>query len=248
MATLRKLVSDVRSTHKLLSTDNLITDRVVASEIRNNTLLLIKRETNLRKLWATDTVFTTIPCLEMIQVPISECCEYTDPCTVARSKFKLPRIAEGNYQYLIQGVWSINALGGLGKKFKDISINRYINLLKLPIIKNEAYYWIANGYLYMNDPLLTKVRIAALFEDDIPNEIMYSTACAGDVPLVDWCMNPLDKPYACPGYLETQVLQLTSQKLLSTYFRIMDDKTSNNNDETMYGGGAKAAATTSSDA
>ena len=78
MATLRKVVSDVRAMHKLLSTDNLITDRAVASEIRNNTLLLVKRETNLRKLWATDTVFTTIPCLEMVEVPISECCEYVE--------------------------------------------------------------------------------------------------------------------------------------------------------------------------
>ena len=114
MSTLRKLVSDVRSMHKLLSTDALITDRAVASEIKNNALLLIKRETNLRKLWATDTVFTTVPCLEMIEVPISECCDYVDDCNVARSRYKLPRIAEGNYQYLIQGVYSINALGGKG--------------------------------------------------------------------------------------------------------------------------------------
>ena len=85
MATLRKLVSDVRSVHKILSTDSLITDRAIASEIRNNSLLLIKRETNLRKLWATDTLFTTIPCLEMCEVPISECCNYADPCSVARS-------------------------------------------------------------------------------------------------------------------------------------------------------------------
>ena len=61
MATLRKMVSDVRAMHKMLTTDNLITDRVVASEIKNNTFLLVKRETNLRRLWATDTVFTTIP-------------------------------------------------------------------------------------------------------------------------------------------------------------------------------------------
>ncbi len=122
MATLRKLVSDVRSMHKILSTDSLITDRAIASEIRNNSLLLIKQETNLRKLWATSTLFTTIPCLEMIEVPISECCGYVDPCSVARSKFKLPRISEGNYQYLIQGVWSINAMGGMGKKLKEITI------------------------------------------------------------------------------------------------------------------------------
>lgn len=226
MATLRKLVSDVRGMHKLLSTDNLITDRVIASEIRNNTLLLVKRETNLRKLWATSTLFTTIPCLELIEVPISECCDYVDDCTVARSKYKLPRIAEGNYQYLIQGVYSINAMSGSGKKIKEITINRYINLLKLPIIKKEEYYWIMNGYLYVSNPLLQAIRIAAMFEQDVPNEVMYPDCdCGNEVSLEDLCMNPLDKPFALPGYLEKQVLELTSQKLLSTYFSIKTDIT-----------------------
>ena len=96
MATLRNLVSTVRGSHKLLSTDNLITDRLIAAEIKNSAFLLIKRETNLRKLWATNTIFTTIPCLELIEVPISECCEYVDPCNVSRSKYKLPRMSEGN--------------------------------------------------------------------------------------------------------------------------------------------------------
>lgn len=232
MATLRKLVSDVRSMHKLLSTDNLITDRVVASEIKNNTQLLLKRETNLRRLWATDTIFTTIPCLEMVQVPISECCDYVDPCTVSRTKFKLPRIAEGNYQYLIQGVWSINAMGGQGTRFKEVTINRYMNLLSLPLVKNQPYYWIVNGYLYVSNPLLQAVRIAAFFEEDVPNEIMFSECCCTNgVNLDEYCMNPLDKEYGCPGYLEKQVLELTSQKLISTYFKINDDKTSDNKDD-----------------
>jgi hypothetical protein len=231
MATLRKLVSDVRGMHKLISTDNLITDRVIASEIRNNTQLLVKRETNLRKLWATDTVFTTIPCLEMIEVPISECCNYVDECTVSRSKYKLPRITEGNYQYLIQGVYSINAMGGLGTKFKEITINRYLNLLGLPIIKKQTYYWIANeGYLYLSNPNLKSVRISAFFEEDIPNEIAFPECGCGTSPEVnneEYCKNPLDKEYACPGYLEKQVLELTSQKLLSTYFSIKSDMTDN---------------------
>ena len=232
MATLRKLVSDVRSMHKLLSTDNLITDRVVASEIKNNTQLLLKRETNLRRLWATDTIFTTIPCLEMVQVPISECCDYVDPCNVSRTRFKLPRISEGNYQYLIQGVWSINAMGGQGTRFKEVTINRYLNLLALPLIKNQPYYWIVDGYLYVSNPLLKAIRIAAFFEEDVPNEIMFSECCcAHGVDLNEYCKNPLDKDYGCPGYLEKQVLELTSQKLISTYFKINDDKTSDNKDD-----------------
>ena len=227
MSTFRKLVSDTRSMHKLLSTDNLITDRAVMSEIKNNAFLLIKRETNLRKLWATDTVFTTIPCLEMVEVPISECCDYADPCTVARTKFKLPRITEGNYQYVIQGVYSINAMSGQGKKLKEITINRYVNLLKLPIIKKEEYYWISNGYLYVNNPLLKAIRLVALFEEDVPNEIMYPECGCGtpDYTPEQLCVNPLDKESPVPGYLEKQVLELTSQKLLSTYFKLKTDIT-----------------------
>ena len=224
MSTLRKLVSDVRSMHKILSTDSLITDRAIASEIRNDALMLIKRETNLRKLWATDTLFTTIPCLEMIEVPISECCEFVDPCTIGRSKFKLPRISEGNYQYVIQGVYSINALSGQGKKLKEITVNRYINLLKLPIIKKEEYFWITNGYLYVNNPLLQAIRFVALFEEDVDNYIMYpECGCGKEYTLEEICINPLDKEFALPGYLEKQVLDLTSQKLLSTYFAIKSD-------------------------
>lgn len=224
MSTLRKLVSDVRSMHKILSTDSLITDRAIASEIKTNALLLIKRETNLRKLWATDTLFTTIPCLEMKEVPISECCNYVDSCTVSRTKLKIPRIAEGNYQYIIQGVYSINAMGGKGLRFKEVTVNRYLNLLKLPIVKKERYYWISNDYLYTNDPLLQALRLVAFFEQDVPNEVMYPDCdCCKQVSTDDWCLNPLDKPFALPGYLEKQVLKLASQTLLETYFRIKTD-------------------------
>jgi hypothetical protein len=226
MSTLRDLVSSVRSSHKLISTDNLATDRFLASEIKHNTFLLVKRELNLRKLWATSTIFTTIPCLEMKEVPISECCNYVDKCNIARSKEKLPRIAEGNYQYVIQGVYSINIMGGKGKKLKEITINRYINLLHLPIIKKEEYFWISNDYLYVTNPFIQKIRLVAFFEEDVPNNILYSDcdSCGSNqVSDEEWCKNPLDREFALPGYLEKQVLELTSKKLLETYFKIPTD-------------------------
>lgn len=220
----RQLVSSTRALHKLLSTDSIITDRGIMSELRANGLLLVKREGNLRKLWNTDTVFTTIPCMEMIEVSISECCDYADPCTISRSKLKLPRICEGNYQYLIQGVYSINAMRGKATKLKEITINRYINLLKLPIVKKEDYYWISGDYLYVTNPMVQKIRMAALFEEDVPNDLMYPDCeCGGAPTLDDYCKNPLDKESFIPGYLEKQVLQLTSQTLLTTYFQLKSD-------------------------
>lgn len=226
MSTLRQLISNVRSVHRILSTDAMINDRAIASPIIDNSLLLIKRETNLRRLWVTDTLFTTIPCLEMIEVPITDCCAHTGDLTIARSEFKLPRIAEGNYNYVIQGVYSINVLGGTGKKLKEISINRYLNLLKLPSKKNEEYFWINNDYLYVTSSFVEKVRISALFEYDVPNNIMYPEDCEcskDNIILEEYCMNPLDKPFFLPGYLEKQVLELTSKTLRETYFQIQQD-------------------------
>lgn len=227
MSTLRKLVSDIRSTHKIISTDSLLTDRAIASELRSSSMLLIKRETNLRKLWSTDTLFTTIPCMEMCEVPISECCNYADPCSVSRSKYKIPRISEGNYQYVIQGVYSINALSGQGKKMKEITVNRYLNLLKLPVIKKEEYFWISNSYLYVSNSSIQAVRFVALFEENVPNEIMYPDCGCGNPSYTEeqLCKNPLDKEFSLPGYLEKQVLDLASQKLLQTYFNIKTDFT-----------------------
>lgn len=232
MAIYRKLISDVRGLHKLLSTDNILTDRVIMSELKNNALLLIKRETNLRRLWATDTLFTTIPCMEMMEVSTAECCGYVDPCKISRSKLKIPRICEGNYAYLIQGVYSINALSGKGKKLKEITINRYINLLKLPLIKKEEYYFVSNDYLYVTNPMVQAIRVSALFEEDVPNEMMYPDCGCGGAPSTDdLCKNPLDKESFIPGYLEKQVLQMTSQALLTTYFQLKNDSQLNGMEE-----------------
>jgi hypothetical protein len=124
-------------------------------------------------------------------------------------------------------VYSINAMGGTGTKLKEITINRYTNLIKLPVIKNQEYYWILNDYLYISNPMLQAIRLAACFEQEVPNEVMYpESGCGGCGPTnEDWCMNPLDKPFSLPGYLEKQVLDLVSQKLLSTYFQLKTDIT-----------------------
>ena len=89
-----------------------------------------------------------------------------------------------------------------------------------------------NGYLYVTNPLLRAIRIAAYFEQDVPNEILYpeNCSCSQNVDVTEKCKNPLDKEYACPGYLEKQVLELVSQKLLNTYFRVKEDMTQNNLD------------------
>lgn len=228
MITNRDVISRVRSTHRILSGDSALNDRAVLAELRSVASLLVKRELNLRKLVATNTIYTTIPCLEMMEVPLSECCEYVDTCTIARTKQQLPRVGESNYFYAIQGVFSIDQK----IKLKEITPTRYINLLKLPARAPEVYYWIQNNYLYVTNSNLCKIKLVAYFEEDVPNDIMYpqDCECTAHVNTDDLCTNPLDKEFKCPAYLIQNVVEVTSKNLLQTYFRLPEDRLSDNAD------------------
>ena len=231
MSTLRDLISRVRSTHKLLGGDNLISDRAIAAEIKAANLLLMKRETDKRRLWNTDTVFHSINCLQLEAVSLNECCgEGPQDAKVARSKYKLPKIAEGNHAHLIQGVYNITG----NKKIDEVTLNRWINMQKLPIRKKGNFFFIYDGYLYITNPDIQAVRIRAHFEDDIPKKLLTAEdcdACKGSTPDELCNKNPLDQPYKYAGYLEDQIITLTSQKLLGTYFRLNDDKNTDAKDD-----------------
>ncbi len=228
-----EFVARVRGMHKLLSGDTMINDRVIIREGRGKAISLIKREANLRRLWQTDTLFTTIPCLEMVEVPIGECCSYTSKVTVSRSKHKLPRISEGLFHYLTQGVYDI----GLTKPLVYVDINRYINILKLRLPDNNSYYWIHNSYLYCSSPHVESLKVVSYFEEDIPDEIMFPDCDCYDKKEKDACPDPIKEEFKCPNYLidgssgANGVIALVSESLLRTYFNIPLDKTSNNLDE-----------------
>lgn len=231
MSSLREQVSRVRSMNRLLSSDALITDRVVASELISTANFLIKRETDKRKLWSTSNLFTFIPCVKLTSVPISECCEYESNRRVAKSEISLPKIAEGNYGYMIQGVFSTE----ISRKLTEVTPSRYINILKLNLPTTEIFYWIQNGHLYLSDPDVEIVSFSAFFEENVPVELLYPTEDCGCAPKrnnpEDKCKNPLDLDFKCPGYLHKACTDITTETLLKTYFRIPDDKTSDNKDD-----------------
>jgi len=229
MSTPRDFISRVRSTHKLLSGDNLISDRAIWAEIKASNLLLMKRETDKRKLWNTDSVFHTIPCLRLEPVTLNECCDGPEGVEIARSKFRLPKIAEGNHGYLIQGVFNIEG----SKRIDEVTLTRYINLLKLKPRTKSVYFFILDGYLYVTNPDIKAVRIRAHFEEDIPENLLNPKECDVCKPQpADKCpVNPLDKEFKHAGYLESQIITLTSQSLLGTYFRLNDDKSTDQKDD-----------------
>lgn len=227
MSSNRSLISNIRSSNKLLSADVLLSDRAILSELKRCARKLIKQQSDRRRLWQTDTIFTTIPCLEMEEVSIAECCEYFSKDTVSRSKYKLPRIGEGIFQYLIKSVMNITGT----KRLNEITLERYINALRLNNLKSATYYWILNGYLYTSNPEIKAIRITAYFEEDVPREIMHPSCEECKNTETEDCLNPYDEEFKAPGFLEKDIIDMTSQKLLGSYHKLQTDQTSNDKDD-----------------
>jgi hypothetical protein len=227
MATQRDMISRVRGLEKLLSSDASITDRVILKELRSKSLYLIKQQVDKRKLWRTSTIFSEIPCIQMIQVPTADCCNYVSDQTIARSKFRLPKIAEGAYGLLVQGVFSADS----SQKLKETTLSSYINILKLGLPTKDIYYWFYDMYLYISSPYVKLANIWALFEEDIPDRLLYPDCDCPNQKIRNPCANPLDNEFKCPGFLEDAIVKDTLDILMKTYFKVDDDKTSDNKDD-----------------
>ena len=224
--TYRQIVSDIRESFKWVSGDNIVTDRFIASELRKEAILLIKREISQRKLLSSDNIFSTIPCLEMVEVPITECCDFNSfPCTVARSKYKIPIISESIYGLVCQGVYDIMST----TKFDYMDPDRYSNYLRMYGKDKKGktkVFWKANGYLYVNQPDIVKVKLVAFFEEDIPKQLL---SCSEDP--VDCYPNPLDLEFKCPGYLISPVKKIVRETIRQNYKSSLQDNIEDDNDE-----------------
>jgi hypothetical protein len=216
----RDIVNQIRGMFKLLSSDALITDRVVLSEIRTTVALLVKREINLRKLLNSPNLFTTIPCIQMTPVPLGECCNYTSPQTIARSINQLPTIGDSQYDLIVRCMGIDNM-----REFNYTSPQRYANLLRMHL-PERIYFWIMDNYLYVTNPDAVSVNLYAYIPGDISGDTLYPSGCDckqnPDVSLI--CMNPLDREAKIPSYMIEDVKTIVSQKLLKTYYNVGDIK------------------------
>lgn len=212
---------------KLVSDDALITDRFIASEVRNTAALLIRRELLLRKLWNTPTIFTTLKCIVMCEVPLAECCTYTSPCTIRRSQCKIKGIADlGTFGLAIQGVFNIDGT----KKFKETNPSEYENILKLNLRNKKDFFWFQDDYLYIADSDVEQINLIAYFESDLKLEGENCTCESTSTPAP--CVNPLDNTFKCPEYLISNVKTLVNERIAQIYKRSLPDYTSDEKDDT----------------
>lgn len=201
--TIGESISRVRGLAKAVKEDAFITDRFLYSLIIKYAKLLIKRQDNENKIMRFQSLFETIPCLELIEVDkVEACCTgIRTNCTIRRTKDKLPEILEGSYGPLFRSVTSLDRSIELYQTYPSIFTN-IANSTNYKYNK-QKYYWYLDGYLYFPNIEWDGILVEGLWSSSIEH-----LQCDGDP-----CRPKQEQEIHVPEYLFAEIEQLVMKDL-----------------------------------
>lgn len=206
MTTINDAVSRLRNTLKGVNEDAFITDRYIYSVIIKYAKLLIRRQDNENKIFKFQSLFKTLPCVELIEVDkIEACCEGVQSnCKIMRSREPIPQAIEGAFGPIIRTVSSIDGSNIVYRTYPTI----YTRLTKASGYRynKSKYYWYLNGYLYLPNVEWEAISVTALFEDDITP---YTSESADD------CTIAQDRQMPIPEFLFAEIEQFALKELVT---------------------------------
>jgi len=167
MTTISDVIARVRNLVKSEKQDAFMTDRYIFSLIRKYTALYMRRQDSQNKLMKFNSVFQTLPFVELIETDKIEadCSGIKSDCIIKRTKHKLPNFMQGYWGPIIRTVSSIDK----SIEMQPTQPGTYTSMTKLTTFKYNTtkYFWFLNGYLYFPNVDWDAVLIEGVFEDDI---------------------------------------------------------------------------------
>lgn len=207
MTTIGEVVSRVRNQIKSVRQDAFVTDRYLYSLILKYTALYLRRQDSENKLMKFNSVFQTLPFVELIDVDKVEahCSGIKSGITIKRTKEKLPNFMQGYWGPIIRTVSSIDTSIELQPTHPGL----YTSMTKTTSFKYNTtkYYWFLNGYLYMPNIPWDAVLVEGIFEEDVTK----------------WNCDPKDdcdprqvQPFNVPDFLFAEIEQNVLKDIMTT--------------------------------
>lgn len=207
MTTIGEVVSRVRNQIKSVRQDAFVTDRYLYSLILKYTALYLRRQDSENKLMKFNSVFQTLPFVELIDVDKVEahCSGIKSGITIKRTKEKLPNFMQGYWGPIIRTVSSIDTSIELQPTHPGL----YTSMTKTTSFKYNTtkYYWFLNGYLYMPNIPWDAILIEGIFEEDVTK----------------WNCDPKDdcdprqiQPFNVPDFLFAEIEQNVLKDIMTT--------------------------------
>lgn len=203
MTTIGETVSRVRNIMKGAKEDAFITDRFLYSIILKYAKMLIRRQDTENKIMRFQSLFETLPCVDLIEVDrVEACCAgIKSKCIIKRTKEKLPTVLEGAYGPLFR---TISSIDGSTQVYKTAP-STYTNIANSKNYKynNNKYYWYLNGYLYFPNIEWDAVAVEGLWDESIGY-----LKCDGDA-----CLLRQDDQTHFPEYLFAEIESMVLKDL-----------------------------------
>tara|TARA_R110000751_G_scaffold244727_1_gene344784 strand:+ start:4569 stop:5240 length:672 start_codon:yes stop_codon:yes gene_type:complete len=167
MTTIGDIISRVRNQLKAEIQDAFMTDRFIYSMVIKYAQLLMRRQDHANKLMKFNSVWQTLPFLELIDVDRveAECSGIQSGITIKRTKDKLPTFFEGYWGPLIRTVSSID--GSI--ECQPTQPGTFTSMSKTTSFRynKNKYFWFLNDYIYLPNVAWDAIKLEGVFEEDV---------------------------------------------------------------------------------
>ena len=204
MTTIGETISRVRNLVRGVREDAFLTDRFLYQLILKYANLVIRRQDNESKIMRIQSLFETLPCVELIEVSkIDACCpNVKTQCTIMRTKEHIPEPMEGAEGPLIRSITSIDG----SHICIGTSPTTYTMMTTQSNFKyNKAhYYWYLDKHLYFPNVQWEAVKVDGIF-----TESTKALRCETDI-----CSPRQDDRLPIPDFLFAEVEQSVLRELV----------------------------------
>tara|TARA_R100000656_G_scaffold99178_2_gene71973 strand:- start:52 stop:723 length:672 start_codon:yes stop_codon:yes gene_type:complete len=208
MTTIGDIISRVRNQLKGEFQDAFMTDRFIYSMVIKYAQLLMRRQDHANKLMKFNSVWQTLPFLELIDVDKveAECSGIQSGITIKRTKDKLPTFFEGYWGPLIRTVSSID--GSI--ECQPTQPGTFTSMSKTTSFKynKTKYFWFLNDYIYLPNVYWDAIKLEGVFEEDVS-----SFSCDDNDDCVPRYEQQINIPEFLYAEIEQQVLTVMLQRM-----------------------------------
>jgi len=165
--TIREIISLVRNELNTITLDDRISNRYIYSKIITYSDIIIKRESDSRRLFNNTNIFSVDECFKLKESKLVNCTTvYIPNCaTVMKSVDKLPTFYSSIYGNLLL----VSTLDE-SNRFEQTTPENFKNINNREFKPRTGYYWINDGYLVIPNSEVEAVKIRWVSKKEV-NEI-----------------------------------------------------------------------------
>lgn len=175
--TVGEFISDIKNSVRAQTKDDRISSRYIHNLAKDYTNYILSQRP-LSDVLRDSSIFTEIPCVEMVRVMADVCdiAEFRKCNKVMKSHCKLPDLYNSTIGPLITSVTNITG----EVEYKALrSPADYVKAQKRKFQTATKYFYISNGYLYILGSTPERVSVNGLFSDEL--ESLKFSACNEDI-------------------------------------------------------------------